>query len=44
MELRCAAKSIMLILERPGPSVGGLFDINRIALLPKRERFLLYGV
>jgi hypothetical protein len=40
MKLRCAAKSIMLRFERSGPSVGGLFDVSRIALLTKGRGFV----
>jgi hypothetical protein len=39
MELRCAAKSVMLLLEIPGPSVGGFFAITELPYLQKGRGF-----
>jgi hypothetical protein len=43
MELRCAARSIMLGIERPGPSVEAFLTLAELRYLQKARGFL-YGV
>jgi hypothetical protein len=43
MKLRCAAKSIMLGIERPGPSVEAFLAFAELPYLQKGRGFL-YGV
>ena len=43
MELRCAAKNVMLFLEIAGQSVEGFFAVTELPYLQKK-RFLLSGV